>query len=319
MTVYPHPPTLDIESVKNELPQLVLRHARNSKEGRVSDYIPELGKANPAHFGLCLCTVEGELIAEGDAAIPFTMQSISKVIALALALMDHGQEAVFDKVGMEPTGDPFNSIVKLETIKPNKPLNPMINAGAIAVTSMIKGKDVEERLARLLELARKLSANRNITYNAKVAKSESDTADLNRALTYFMREHRVLDGDVEEILELYFKQCAIELCCADLARMGAVLAKDGKDLKTEEQLIPQDVVRICKTFMVTCGMYNASGEFAIKVGLPAKSGVSGGILAIVPSVCGLGVYGPALDDRGNSVIGVSFLKAFSKRFSLSIF
>lgn len=310
---------LDIDVVKRELPQLIVQHVKKCNKGDVTHYIPELSKANPEHFGICLCTLDEECIVEGDAHIPFTMQSISKVIALALALMDHGEEVVFDKVGMEPTGDPFNSIVKLETIKPNKPLNPMINAGAIAVTSLIKGADVNERLTRMLNLVKRLCANSDISYNEKVARSEAETADLNRSLAYFLRQHHVLSGNVDEILELYFKQCAIELCCTDLARMGAVLANEGKDLRTGEPLIPAEIVRICKTFMVTCGMYNASGEFAIQAGLPAKSGVSGGILALVPSLLGIGVYGPALDEKGNSISGVSFLKTFSKRFGLSIF
>lgn len=249
----------------------------------------------------------------------FTLQSISKVLTLALALMDHNEKVVFEKVGMEPTGDPFNSIVKLETISPNKPLNPMINAGAIAVTSLLKGVNVGEKLDRLLALIRQLSGNPSITYNKKVAHSESETSDLNRALAYFMREHQVFEGDIEEILQLYFKQCAIEVCCRDVATIGSVFANDGIDITSGKQLIPIDIARICKTFMVTCGMYNASGEFAIKVGFPSKSGVSGGILSAVPHQMGIGVLGPALDEKGNSLAGVKLLGALSAKHSLSIF
>jgi glutaminase len=305
--------------MKQQLDRMIIEQKKCCLAGEVASYIPELGKANPEHLAVSVCTLSGETFEAGDADVAFTLQSISKVIALALSLMDHGEDAVFEKVGMEPTGDPFNSIVKLETIRPNKPLNPMINAGAIAVTSLIKGNSVEEKLGRLLQFFHDLSGNCSITYNPKVAESEAKTADLNRALTYFMKEHRVVEGPVDEVLDLYFKQCAIEVCCRDLARVGAIFANEGKDVLTDRQIIPAQIARICKTFMVTCGMYNASGEFAIRVGIPAKSGVSGGILATIPGLMGVAVLGPALDDKGNSVAGVSFLEAMSKRWQLSIF
>jgi glutaminase len=194
----------------------------------------------------------------------------------------------------------------------------MINAGAIAVTTLIEGQGVDHKFERLLHFVRRLTGNPDITYNTKVARSESETSNLNRSLAYFMREHGVFNGDIEEILALYFKQCAIELNCRDLARLGAVLANNGRDIGGEK-LIPADVARICKTFMVTCGMYNASGEFAIEVGIPAKSGVSGGILASVPYHMGIGVLGPALNDKGNSVAGIQILKKISEKWDLSIF
>nr|WP_307397131.1 glutaminase A [Bacillus horti] len=298
---------------------MITTHKAKCCTGKVADYIPELGKANENQLGISICTVQGQLIEAGDVDSPITLQSISKVITLALALMDQGEQKVFEKIGMEPTGDPFNSIVKLETISPNKPLNPMINAGAIAVTSLIKGADVEEKLERILSFIRKLSGNSKITYNKKMARSEEETANLNRALAFFMKEHGVIEGEVDHILELYFKHCAIEGCCKDLARIGAVLANNGKDLQTGETIIPLHIARICKTFMVTCGMYNASGEFAIRVGIPAKSGVSGGILAALPFKLGLGVIGPALDERGNSIAGVALLEEMSQRWNFSIF
>jgi glutaminase len=305
--------------MKEQLDRMINEQKKCCLQGEVASYIPELAKANPEHLAVSVCTLSGEMFEAGDADVAFTLQSISKVITLALSLMDHGEEAVFKKVGMEPTGDPFNSIVKLETIRPNKPLNPMINAGAIAVTSLIKGNSVDEKLGRLLQFFHDLSGNCSITYNPKVAESEAKTAYLNRSLTYFMKEHRVIEGPVEEVLDLYFKQCAIEVCCRDLARVGAIFANEGKDVLTDRQIIPTQIARICKTFMVTCGMYNASGEFAIRVGIPAKSGVSGGILATIPGQMGVAVLGPALDDKGNSVAGVSFLEAMSKRWQLSIF
>lgn len=304
---------------QHELEELINNHQQDANLGKVATYIPELAKSNPKHLGVSIRLLSGETLEAGDVRVPFTMQSISKVLTLALALMDHGEEYVFKRVGMEPTGDPFNSIVKLETIHPNKPLNPMINAGAIAVSSMIRGNKVEEKLERVLTFIRKLCKNSEISYNERVAESESKTSDLNRALAYFMREHEVFEGDIEEILEFYFKHCAIEVHCLDLANIGAVLANNGQDVETGETLIPPKIARICKTFMVTCGMYNASGEFAIQAGFPAKSGVSGGILGTVPTKMGIGVLGPSLDDKGNSVAGVKLLESMSDRWNLSIF
>jgi glutaminase len=319
MSGRPFRETLSPFEMKQQLEEMIIEQKKHRQGGEVPSYIPELGKANPDHFAVSVCSLSGEIIEAGDVDVHFTMQSISKVITLALVLLDHGEEIVFNKVGMEPTGDPFNSIVKLETIKPNKPLNPMINAGAIAVTSLIRGKSVEEKLGRLLHFIHDLSGNPSITYNPKVAKSESENADLNRSLTYFLRAHEVIEGPVEDVLDLYFRHCAIEVSCRDLARIGAVFANEGKDVTTDRQIIPAQIARICKTFMVTCGMYNASGEFAIRVGVPAKSGVSGGILATIPGQMGIAVLGPALDEVGNSVAGVSFLEAMSRRWQLSIF
>ena len=262
---------------------------------------------------------DGNVIDAGDTTHKVTLQSISKIIALALVLMDRGEQEVFRKVGMEPTGDPFNSIAKLEEVQPAKPLNPMINAGALAVTHMIAGASVAERFERLLQFVRKLAGNPTITYSQEVAQSEFETAFLNRSLCYFLKQHGIINEDVEELMDLYTKQWAIEMTCIDLARIGLVFAMDGCDPFTDEQIMPLDVARICKTFMVTCGMYNASGEFAIKIGIPAKSGVSGGILAAVPGRFGIGIFGPALDDKGNSITGMKLLELLSKTYSLSIF
>jgi glutaminase len=258
-------------------------------------------------------------VKAGEIETYFTLQSISKVLTLALALMDHGQEYVFERVGMEPTGDPFNSIAKLETVNPSKPLNPMINAGALAVTNMIKGKNKEEKFERIITFVRNLTNNHTISVSEKVAQSEYDTAWLNRSLCYFLKEHGIIQGDVEELMELYTKQCAIQMRSLDLAKIGAVFALNGKHPETGMQLIPEKIARLCKTFMVTCGMYNASGEFAIKVGIPAKSGVSGGILAVVPNRYGIGIFGPSLNEKGNSISGIRLLELLSAKYSLSIF
>lgn len=303
----------------NELQKLVDDAKKYTSTGKVADYIPALKNANKDSLSIALFYPNGNCYSAGDVTENLTLQSISKVLALALALMDRGQEYVFDRVGQEPTGDPFNSIAKLETSVPSKPLNPMINAGALAVTHMIKGDSVEERFERLVKFIRRLSGNISLGYNKDVAMSEFKTTDLNRSLCYFLKQHHIINEDVEQLMDLYTKQCSIEMNCLDLARIGCVFALDGKDPISEEQLIPHHVARICKTFMVTCGMYNASGEFAIKVGIPAKSGVSGGIMGAVPGRFGIGIYGPALDEKGNSVAGIELLKMMSEKYSLSMF
>ncbi|MEK3988980.1 glutaminase A [Robertmurraya sp. FSL R5-0851] len=287
--------------------------------GRVADYIPALGKANQDDLSIAIQYPDGSCISAGNIEKKISLQSISKVISLALVLMDHGPDYVFERVGMEPTGDPFNSIAKLETMAVAKPLNPMINAGAIVVTHMIKGNSIDERFGRLLTFVQQLTDDPDVSYSQEVASSELETADLNRALSFFIKQHGIINEDVEQLLDLYTKQCAIEMNCLDLARIGVVFAMDGKDPASGKQLMPKEVARICKTFMVTCGMYNASGEFAIKIGIPAKSGVSGGIMGAVPERFGIGIFGPALDEKGNSIAGIKLLELLSKNYKLSMF
>ncbi|MFS0765917.1 glutaminase A [Peribacillus phoenicis] len=306
-------------SSNEELQQLVDEAKKYTNMGTVADYIPALEKANPGDLSVAIHYPDGKGYCAGDVTGKMTLQSISKVLTLALVLMEKGEEYVFSYVGKEPTGDPFNSIAKLETNKPSKPLNPMINAGALTVTHMIEGNSVNERFQRILHFIRELTQNPTIGFNDDVARSEYNTADLNRSLSYFLKQHNVINEDVEDLIELYSKQCAIEMDSQDLARIGCVLAMNGKDLLTGKQIIPGDIARICKTFMVTCGMYNASGEFAINVGIPAKSGVSGGIMGAVPGKCGIGIYGAALDEKGNSVAGIKILEMMAKKYSLSMF
>ncbi len=290
-----------------------------AKNGKVADYIPALGKANPNDLSIAIYYPDGNCISAGDVERKISLQSISKVISLALVLMDRGYDYVFKRVGMEPTGDPFNSIAKLETMDIAKPLNPMINAGALAVTHMLKGSSVEKRYEQLISFIRNMADNEDISHSEEIAQSEFETADLNRALCYFLKQHGIIDESVEELIDLYTKQCAIEMNCLDLARIGLVFAMDGVDPLRGSQIMPKDIARICKTFMVTCGMYNASGEFAIKIGIPAKSGVSGGIMGAVPEKFGIGVLGPALDEKGNSIAGMKLLELLANQYSWSMF
>ena len=305
--------------MQDVLNEVININRKYTNYGQVASYIPELKNAKRDDLGICIIDKDNNVYKAGSYNKKFTIQSISKPIILAMALMDNDWSYVFSKVGMEPSGDPFNSIMKLETNDTKKPSNPMINAGAIVTTSLIKGSSSEEKEERMLRFFRKLANNENIGINYDVYKSEKLTGDRNRAMAYLLKNDGFIDGDVEEILDLYFKQCSIEIDVVDLARIGINLAMYGKDIETGEQLIDERVSRIIKTFMVTCGMYDASGEFAIKVGIPAKSGVGGGIMASVPNTMGIGVYGPALDKKGNSIAGVKILEELSNRYNLNIF
>lgn len=304
----------------NRLLEAVVENNRRwTKEGKIATYIPELGKADPNTLGICITTLHGEEYFGGDYETKFTIQSISKVITLMLALLDNGRDRVFSKVGVEPTADAFNSIITLETKNTQKPLNPMINAGAIATVSLIEGKNSEESFNRILNFTRKITGNPDININKDVYNSEKATGHRNRALAYFMKSTGVIETDVEEVLDVYFKQCSMEATCKDIARIGAMLANDGVLPWSGERIIPRHVARIVKTIMVTCGLYDASGQFAVEIGVPAKSGVGGGILAAVPGRMGIGVLSPALDARGNSIAGLKALEELSKELDLSIF
>lgn len=288
-------------------------------EGAVATYIPELSKANPDALGICVSTLDDEEYCAGDCEMKFTIQSISKVITLLLAILDNGKEYVFSKVGMEPTADAFNSIIALETRNHHKPINPMINAGAIATVSLVSGNNSEDAFARILKFARKITGNPELDINNDVYHSEKATGHKNRALAYYMKSTGIIEGDVEEVLDVYFKQCSIEATCKDIARIGAMLANDGVLPWNGERVISRGTARIVKTIMITCGMYDASGHFAVHIGIPAKSGVGGGILAAVPGRMGIGVVGPALDAKGNSIGGIKVLEELSKELDLSIF
>lgn len=310
-----------IKNLDREYLEWVVNKSRHyTSQGEVADYIPELKRAYPHYLGISIYSCDGESVSAGDAGIPFTMQSMAKVPALLLALEDNGEEAVFDTVGMEPTGDPFDSIMRLEILQGNKPLNPMINAGAIAIASMIHGESVEEKVERMLAFVRRISGNPEIDLDERVYLSEKKTGDRNRSLAYFMRDTGVIrrDLDIEEVLDFYFRYNAIRVQCSDLAKIGCFLSTYGK-LTQRESHVSSKHVRIALSIMVTSGMYNASGAFAMDVGVPSKSGVSGGVFAAVPGKMGIGVFSPAINEIGNSVAGVEALKVLSEDLGLNIF
>lgn len=285
-------------------------------DGNVANYIPELAKANPDWFGIAIATVNGDLFTVGDANQLFTIQSISKVFVQGLALEDHGREYFLTKVGVEPTGDAFNAIVLDEESK--RPYNPMVNAGAIATTGLIKGSGPTERLNRMLAVFRRYIGH-DIFVDISTYLSERTTGDRNRAMAYLMRNFGMINTGIEETLDLYFQQCSVMVSCQDLAVMAATLANRGINPITGERAVAACYIRDILSVMYTCGMYNFAGRWAYTVGLPAKSGVSGGIIVVVPNQIGIAVFSPRLDARGNSVRGVKVCEDISEYFGLHLF
>lgn len=286
-------------------------------DGKVASYIPELAKMNPDWFSICVVTADGRTFVAGDAEQLFTIQSISKVFVYGLALEDHGREAVLAKVGVEPTGDPFNSMIRLDEHS-KRPDNPMINAGAIATTSLIKGNGATERLNRMLDMFR-CYVGHDVYIDMSVFVSERSTGHRNRAMASLMRHFGMIDDRMDESLDLYFQQCSMMVNCRDLAVMAATLANRGVNPLTGDRAVPAHYIRDILSVMYTCGMYNFAGQWAYTVGIPAKSGVSGGIIAIVPRQIGIAVFSPPLDSHGNSVRGIQVCEELARQFELHMF
>jgi glutaminase len=296
--------------------QELQRQFAELNDGEVADYIPELAKANSDWFGICIATTEGHVYEVGDSRQEFTIQSISKPFVYGLALEDNGRADILGKIGVEPTGDAFNSI-SLDPLT-GRPANPMINAGAIAAAGQIMGHDENKRINRILEMM-STYAGRALTVDETVYLSESETGHRNRAIGYMLRNFNILEEDPTPTLELYFKQCSISVCCRDLAVMGATLANAGNNPVTGERAIRGEYVENVLGVMGSCGMYDYAGEWIYKVGMPAKSGVAGGILAVLPGRLGIGVFSPRLDARGNSVRGIEVCNRISMDYNLHMF
>ncbi len=284
-------------------------------EGNVATYIPELAKANPDWFGICVVTASGAIYEVGDFLQPFTIQSISKPFVYGLALEDNGRVEVLKKIGVEPTGDAFNSI----SLDPStgRPRNPMINAGAIASAGLIAGKAGSTKLRRLLETFT-LYAGRELSLDQAVYNSESETGHRNRAIGHMLRNFSILDGDPTPVVELYFKQCSVSVTCRDLGVMAATLANRGVNPLTGKQAIRGEYVESVLSVMGSCGMYDYAGEWIYNIGMPAKSGVSGGVIAVLPGQLGIAVFSPRLDARGNSVRGIAVCQALARHLDLHV-
>ncbi|MEU4727931.1 glutaminase [Streptomyces sp. NPDC023588] len=283
--------------------------------GTPAEYIPALASVDPRRFGMAIADLDGNVWGVGDWQVPFSTQSITKVFALALALAEGG-DSLWERVGREPSGNPFNSLVQLE-YENGIPRNPFINAGALVVTDRLQTL-TGDASSELLEFLRAESRNPDIGFDAEVAASEQEHGDRNAAVAHFMASYGNIDNPVPTLLDHYFWQCSIEMSCADLARAGLFLARHG--LRADgSRLLTRSEAKQINAVMLTCGTYDAAGEFAYRVGLPGKSGVGGGIIAVVPGQCVLAVWSPGLDAQGNSVAGVAALDRFTTLTGLSVF
>jgi glutaminase len=291
------------------------KHAKN-EHGEVATYIPELGKANPDDFGVSVVTADGKVFDVGDSQRQFTIQSISKPFTFGMALEIYGQDKVAEHVGVEPSGDAFNSI-QLES-GTNRPFNPMINAGAITVTALLYQRYGDEALERMLARF-SAAAGRSLKVDEAVYQSESRTGHRNRAIAHLLLNFGMVREEVEPALDLYFKQCSILVNCRDLAVMAATLANLGKNPLTGEEVYDIEAVKNMLSIMFTCGMYDYSGQWAYRVGVPAKSGVSGGVMAVVNRQIGLASYSPRLDKRGNSCRGIDVCVDLANELGLHAF
>ncbi len=285
-------------------------------DGALADYIPELATVDPDRFAIAAMTTDGERVEVGACDHRFTIQSISKLLVYGLALEANGREAVLERVGVAPTGERFNAIVLDDA--DNRAPNPMVNAGAIAVTDLVAGDGVDDRLGAVLDVFERYLGRRPEIDEA-VWTSERATGDRNRAIAYLMLSRGILDGPVDDTLDLYFAQCSLLVTAADLATIGAIIANHGADPRTGGRVIEPTVARDLMTVALTCGMYDYAGEWAYTVGIPAKSGVGGGILGVLPGAGGIATFSPRLDEHGHSVRGVNVFEELSRDFDLHLF
>lgn len=287
-------------------------------EGKVADYIPQLAHINPKKFGIAVTEVDGVIAKAGDCDEPFSIQSISKVFTLTLALGKHG-ENVWKRVGREPSGSAFNSIVQLEH-EEGKPRNPFINAGAIAVSDLVlAGHTPREAIGEIVRFVQYLADDDGIAIDPAVAKSEAATGYRNIALANFMRGFGKLDHPVDHVLGVYFHHCALAMTCTQLAHSGLFLAAAGRNPLTGHTVVSRQRARRINALMLTCGHYDGSGDFAYRVGLPGKSGVGGGILAVAPGKASIAVWSPGLNHNGNSLVGSLALEMLAHRTGWSVF
>jgi glutaminase len=300
------------------LADILAAAAPQRSSGRVADYIPALAKVDPMKLGIAFADKAGQVWGAGDCDEPFSIQSISKVFTLALAL-DRVGGRLWEKVGREPSGSAFNSIVQLESER-GKPRNPLINPGAMVVTDQLIGDGPgDAAIADLLALLRAQARDESVTVDEEVAASEAATGARNRALAWFMKSFGTLSNEVETVLTAYFRQCSIAMSCRQLARAGLFLAFDGRDPETGAEITAWHRARRINSVMMLCGHYDNSGEFAFRVGLPGKSGVGGGILAIAPGHGSIAVWSPALNPSGTSAAGAAALEALVERTGWSVF
>jgi len=296
--------------------QKVLVEVRAHDAGEPASYIPELAAVDPELLSFGVVGPRGRVMTVGDDSAEFTIQSMSKPFVLALALQALGREAVLARVGAEPSGEPFNAI-SLEA-GTGRPANPLVNAGAIATTALIAGGDIDERTGRIVAMMSEF-AGRSLWVDEAVYASESVTGDRNRALAHLLKSYGIIDGPVHDAVETYFRQCSVLVTVRDLAVMAATLAFGGVNPVTRERVVSERVARDVTSLMASCGMYDFSGEWMLRVGLPAKSGVSGGVMAVATSQFGVAAFSPRLDVHGNSVRASAIVETLSDRFGMHLF
>ena len=286
-------------------------------QGKVADYIPALAQVPADRLGIAVCTVEGELFTAGDAFEPFSIQSISKALSLTLALTLYQEEEIWARVGKEPSGQPFNSLVQLE-FEHGIPRNPFINAGALVVSDLLETRLTAPR-QRTLELVRRLCGNPAIMADQVVARSEYQHSARNAAIAYLMKAYGNFENEVDKVLQSYFNACAIRMSCVDLARAFIYLANRGVPLGESVPLLPARTTKQVNALLATCGLYDEAGDFAYRVGMPGKSGVGGGIMALIPGELTVCVWSPELNKAGNSLAGTAALELLAERLGRSIF
>ncbi|WP_130057137.1 glutaminase B [Escherichia coli] len=302
-------------AMDNAILENILRQVRPLiGQGKVADYIPALATVDGSRLGIAICTVDGQLFQAGDAQERFSIQSISKVLSLVVAMRHYSEEEIWQRVGKDPSGSPFNSLVQLEMEQGN----PFINAGALVVCDMLQGRLSAPR-QRMLEVVRGLSGVSDISYDTVVARSEFEHSARNAAIAWLMKSFGNFHHDVTTVLQNYFHYCALKMSCVELARTFVFLANQGKAIHIDEPVVTPMQARQINALMATSGMYQNAGEFAWRVGLPAKSGVGGGIVAIVPHEMAIAVWSPELDDAGNSLAGIAVLEQLTKQLGRSVY
>lgn len=315
-TIFYAQKTADLSTLSEKTLNTILEKNRAYyTQGKVADYIPELGKMDAKAIAFSVVDKNGKVFNTGDVSKKFTMQSISKIISLMVAVNEKGETHIFDKMGYFGSDKPFNHFSNLETT--GKPLNPMMNAGAILTTSLISG-DGEKPFLKILDMVRYITKNSSIEYNKSVYESEKSTGHRNRGMFYIMKNSGLISGN-EDQLDNYFKQCSIELTAEDLAKIGYFFANQCVRFDGDATYKNADMAKLVESQMLTAGMYEFSGEYSRTVGLPSKSGVGGGITVSVPGKIGIGVFSPALDQHGNSLAGYHMILDLAKQYGLSIF
>lgn len=296
--------------------KVVFDEAAKISDGELASYIPELSKVDPESFALSVCTASGELISFGDTEQAFTLQSISKVLTYAFAMESISEEEIRTRVGVEPSGDEFDSIIKLDRYK--RPFNPMVNSGAIAITDLLIsrfGKKAFESSMAYFESF----VGESLKVNTRVFESERQTGERNRAIGHLLKNYGLIENSVDEVLDLYFRHCSIEVTTNQLSRVGEKLAGEVLHSHTSSRFSKNKNLRNLLSVMLTCGMYNYSGQWAYEVGMPAKSGVSGGILAVAPGRLGLAAFSPRIDDKGSSRRALEACKILANKYKFHLF